>query len=52
MAKPNGTKNSMRTPEEKAKIIEEYLNGNEGYIIMNENMIFTIKYYIDGITNI
>ena len=30
MAKPNGTKNSMRTPEEKAKIIEEYLNGNEG----------------------
>lgn len=30
MARPNGTKNIMRTPEEKAKIIEEYLNGNKG----------------------
>lgn len=30
MSRPNGTKNIMRTPEEKARIIEEYLNGNEG----------------------
>lgn len=30
MARPNGSKNIMRTPEEKARIIEEYLNGSEG----------------------
>ena len=31
MGRPSGTKNNMRTPEEKEKIILEYLNGKAGY---------------------
>ena len=31
MGRPYGTKNVMRTAEEKEKIVLEYLNGNEGY---------------------
>jgi len=31
MARPYGTKNNMRTPEEKEEIVLEYLNGNVGY---------------------
>ena len=32
MGRPSGTKNNMRTPEEKEKIVLEYLNGRVGYI--------------------
>ena len=31
IGRPSGTKNIMRTPEEKEKIVLEYLNGNFGY---------------------
>lgn len=31
MGRPTGTKNNMRTPEEKEKIVLEYLNGRVGY---------------------
>ncbi len=31
MARPKGTKNIMRTPEEKEKIVSEYLQSNVGY---------------------
>lgn len=31
MGRINGTKNVMRTHEEKEKIVLDYLNGNEGY---------------------
>ena len=31
MARPAGTKNIMRTPEEKEKIVIEYLNSKVGY---------------------
>ena len=31
MGRPSGTKNVMRTPEEKEKLVLEYLNSNEGY---------------------
>lgn len=31
MGRPMGTKNNMRTPEEKEKIVLEYLNGRVGY---------------------
>lgn len=31
MSRPYGTKNIMRTPEEKEKIVLEYLNSNVGY---------------------
>ena len=31
MGRPSGTKNKMMTPEEKEKIVLEYLNGKVGY---------------------
>lgn len=31
MGRPSGTKNQMRSSEEKETLILEYLNGNEGY---------------------
>lgn len=31
MGRPSGTKNIMRTPKEKEKLILEYINGNVGY---------------------
>ena len=31
MARPSGRKNNIRTPEEKEKIVLEYLNGKTGY---------------------
>jgi len=37
MARPSGTKNTMRTPEEKEKLILEYLNSKEGYRRIAEN---------------
>lgn len=57
MARPKGTKNIMRTPEEKAKIIEEYLNGKEGlrYYVREYGINYSVlhkwyeKYLKDGI---
>lgn len=37
MGRPNGTNNMMRTPEEKEKIVLEYLNSKEGYRRIAEN---------------
>lgn len=37
LARPNGTKNIMRSPEEKEKLVIEYLNGKEGYRRIAEN---------------
>lgn len=37
MGRPKGTNNIMRTPEEKEKLILEYLNGHEGYRRVAEN---------------
>jgi len=37
MARPSGTKNIMRTPEEKEKLVLEYFNGKEGYRRIAEN---------------
>ena len=34
MGRPSGTKNNMRTPEEKEKIVLEYLNGKVGYRVV------------------
>lgn len=31
MGRPNGTKNVMRTPEEKERLIKEYLDSGKGY---------------------
>ncbi len=31
MGRPKGTRNIMRTPEEKEKLVLKYLNGKEGY---------------------
>ena len=31
MGRPSGTKNVMRTPEEKEKLVKEYLNSKVGY---------------------
>jgi len=31
MGRPSGTKNIMRTPEEKEKLVKEYLNSKVGY---------------------
>lgn len=31
MGRPSGTKNVMRTPSEKEKLVLEYLNSKEGY---------------------
>lgn len=33
MARPKGTKNIMRTPEEKERLIKEYLDSEKGYIV-------------------
>jgi len=57
MTRPNDNKNVMRTPEEKEKIVLEYLNGNVGQgIIGNKYNIskslicyWTRKYQKDGI---
>ena len=37
MGRPSGTKNVMRTPEEKEKLVLEYLNSKEGYRRIAEN---------------
>ena len=37
MARPSGTKNVMRTPKEKEKLVLEYLNSKEGYRRIAEN---------------
>ena len=37
MGRPCGTKNNMRTPEEKEKIVLEYLNSNVGYRVITRN---------------
>lgn len=37
MSRPSGTKNNMRTPEEKEKIVKKYLNSKEGYRRIAEN---------------
>lgn len=37
MARPYGTKNIMRTPEEKEKLVLEYLYGKGGYRRIAEN---------------
>ena len=37
MSRPYGTKNIMRTPEEKEKIVLEYLESKEGYRRIAEN---------------
>ena len=37
MARPSGTKNIMRTPKEKEKLVLEYLNSKEGYRRIAEN---------------
>ena len=37
MARPSGTKNVMRTPEEKEKLVVEYFNSKEGYRRIAEN---------------
>lgn len=37
MGRPCGTKNNMRTPEEKEKIVLEYLNSNVGYRVIARN---------------
>jgi transposase-like protein len=37
MARPSGTKNIMRTLEEKEKVVLEYLNSKEGYRRIAEN---------------
>ena len=37
MNKPIGRKNNMRTPEEKEKIVLEYLNGCVGYRVVAES---------------
>ena len=34
MGRPRGTKNIMRTPEEKEKIVLEYLNNNKSFIML------------------
>lgn len=42
MGRPKGTKNVMRTPKEKEKIIKEYLESGLGYKVIAR------KYNIDG----
>ena len=37
IGRPIGTKNIMRTPEEKEKIVLEYLNGDAGYVAVAKN---------------
>ena len=37
LGRPSGTKNVMRTPEEKEKLVLEYLNSKEGYRRIAEN---------------
>ena len=37
MGRPKGTKSIMRTPEEKEKLVLEYLNSKEGYRRIAEN---------------
>ena len=37
MGRPIGTKNVMRTPEEKEKLVLEYLNSKKGYRRVAEN---------------
>lgn len=37
MGRPSGTKNIMRTPEEKEKLVLEYFNSKEGYRRIAEN---------------
>lgn len=37
MGRPSGTKNVMRTPEEKEKLVLEYLNSNVGYRKIADN---------------
>ena len=37
IGRPTGTKNIMRTPEEKEKIVLEYLNGDVGYATVARN---------------
>lgn len=37
MGRPCGTNNTMRTPEEKEKLVLEYLHGKEGYRRIAEN---------------
>lgn len=44
MAHPIGKKNVMRTPEEKDKIVLEYLNGKVGYRVISD------RYDISGST--
>ncbi len=33
MGRPKGTKNVMRTPKEKERLIKEYLDSEKGYIV-------------------
>ena len=33
MGRPKGTKNVMRTPEEKERLIKEYIDSGKGYIV-------------------
>ena len=59
MARPNGTKNIMRTPKEKEKIVREYLNGTSAvkltdkYNLPNKLIYKWIKKYeengLDGL---
>ena len=37
MGRPSGTKNIMRTPEDKEKLVLEYFNSKEGYRRIAEN---------------
>ena len=57
MSRPTGTKNIMRTPEEKEQLVLEYLNGNVGQntVAASHNIGYRLfqkwvkKYQKDGI---